>query len=298
MDVLLNSKIRFITTRHEQGAAFIADVYGRLTGKAGVCLSTLGPGATNLVTGIADANMDRSPVVAIAGQTATTRMHKESHQHVDLVNLFRPISKYSAQIRMPEIIPEVVRKAFKESQAQKPGASFVDLPENIAAADIEGKAPLKAQSAMTPAPPPSKVKEAAGIIAGARSPIVMAGNGVIRAGASRNLVAFAEKLNIPVATTFMAKGAIPFSHHLSLGTVGLQAHDYVACGFDRADVIICVGYDMVEYHPYLWHREKDRKVIHIDTVPAEVDEHYILAAGVVGDIGSSLTEIAELAHTA
>jgi len=295
MDVLLDSKIRFITTRHEQGAAFIADVYGRLTGKAGVCLSTLGPGATNLVTGIADANMDRSPVVAIAGQTATTRMHKESHQHVDLVNLFRPISKYSAQIRMPEIIPEVVRKAFKQAQAQKPGASFVDLPENIASADIEGKAPLKPQSAMTPAPPPSKVKEAAGIIAGARYPIVMAGNGVIRAGASEKLVAFAEKLNIPVATTFMAKGAIPFSHHLSLGTVGLQAHDYVACGFDRADVIICVGYDMVEYHPYLWHRDKDRKVIHIDTVPAEVDEHYILSAGVVGDIGSSLTEIAELA---
>jgi acetolactate synthase-1/2/3 large subunit len=195
---------------------------------------------------------------------------------------------------MAEIVPEVVRKAFKEAQAQKPGASFIDLPENIAAADIEGKAQLKPQSAMTPAPPPSKIKEAADIISGARSPIVMAGNGVVRAGASEKLVAFAEKLNIPVATTFMAKGAIPFSHDLSLGTVGLQAHDYVACGFDRADVIICVGYDMVEYHPYLWHRDKDRKIIHIDTVPAEVDEHYILAVGVVGDIGSSLAELAEL----
>ena len=136
MDVLLDSEVRFITTRHEQGAAFMADVYGRLTGKAGVCLSTLGPGATNLVTGVADANMDRAPVVAIAGQAATTRMHKESHQHLDLVNLFAPISKYSTQIREPEIIPEIVRKAFKQAEAEKPGASFIDFPENIAQSDV------------------------------------------------------------------------------------------------------------------------------------------------------------------
>ena len=139
MDILLDSSIRFITTRHEQGAAFMADVYGRLTGRAGVCLSTLGPGATNLVTGVADANMDRAPVVAIAGQAATTRMHKESHQHLDLVSLFAPISKYSTQIREPEIIPEVVRKAFKRAIAEKPGVSFIDFPENIAGADVEGE---------------------------------------------------------------------------------------------------------------------------------------------------------------
>ena len=130
MEVLLDSEIRFITTRHEQGAAFMADVHGRLTGKAGVSLATLGPGATNLITGIADANMDQAPVVAIAGQVATTRMHKESHQHLELVNLFRPISKYSTQIREPEIIPEIVRKAFKQAEAEKPGASFIDFPEN------------------------------------------------------------------------------------------------------------------------------------------------------------------------
>ena len=134
MDTLLDSTIRFITTRHEQGAAFMADVYGRLTGRAGVCLSTLGPGATNLVTGVADANMDRAPVVAIAGQAATTRMHNESHQYLDLVRLFEPISKYSTQIRAPQTVPEVVRKAFKVAQAEKPGVSFIDFPENIAAA--------------------------------------------------------------------------------------------------------------------------------------------------------------------
>ncbi len=292
MDALLDSQIRFVTTRHEQGAAFMADVYGRLTGKAGVCLATLGPGATNLVTGVADANMDRAPVVAIAGQAATTRMHKESHQYLDLVNLFRPISKYSTQIREPEIIPEIVRKAFKQEEAEKPGACFIDFPENIARAAVEGKVPLKVQSPLTPVPPAAKIKQAAEMLSAARYPLIMAGNGVIRAGASERLVNFAETLNIPVATTFMAKGAVPFSHGLSLGAVGLQAHDYVSCGFDRADVIVCVGYDMVEYHPYLWHGDKNRKIIHIDTVAAEVDEHYILAAGVLGDIGEALAAIA------
>ncbi len=292
MDVLLDSKLRFITTRHEQGAAFMADVYGRLTGKAGVCLATLGPGATNLITGVADANMDRAPVVAIAGQVATTRMHKESHQHLDLVNLFKPISKYSAQIREPEIIPEIVRKAFKQAEAEKPGASFIDFPENIAKMVVDGKEPLKVQRATVPTPPSEKIAQAARIISQAKYPLVMAGNGIVRAGAADQLVAFAETLNIPVATTFMAKGVIPSSHPLSLGTVGLQAHDYVACGFDRADVIICVGYDMVEYHPYLWHPDKQRQIIHVDVTPAEVDEHYILAAGVIGNIGEALQRIA------
>lgn len=291
MDVLLDSKVRFITTRHEQGAAFMADVYGRLTGKAGVCLATLGPGATNLITGVADANMDRAPVVAIAGQVATTRMHKESHQHLDLVNLFRPISKYSVQIREPEIIPEIVRKAFKQAEAEKPGASFIDFPENIAKMVVDGKEPLKVQRATVPTPPSEKIAQAARIISQAKYPLVMAGNGIVRAGAADQLVAFAETLNIPVATTFMAKGVIPSSHALSLGTVGLQAHDYVACGFDRADVIICVGYDMVEYHPYLWHPDKQRQIIHVDVTPAEVDEHYILAAGVIGNIGEALQRI-------
>ena len=296
MDTLLDSTIRFVTTRHEQGAAFMADVYGRLTGRAGVCLSTLGPGATNLVTGVADANMDRAPVVAIAGQAATTRMHKESHQHLDLVSLFAPITKYSTQIREPEIIPEVVRKAFKQAIAEKPGVSFIDFPENIAGADVEGKEPLRVQAAATPEPPEAKVAQAAEIISSARHPIIMAGNGIIRSRATEQLQAFAEKLQIPVATTFMAKGAIPFSHPLSLGTVGLQAHDYVDCGFDRADVIICVGYDMIEYHPYLWHPEKHAQLLHIDETPAEVDEHYILAAGVIGDVGESLQRIGELAR--
>jgi acetolactate synthase-1/2/3 large subunit len=292
MDALLDSSIGFVTTRHEQGAAFMADVHGRLTGKAGVCLATLGPGACNLVTGVADANMDRAPVVAIAGQTATTRMHKESHQHVDLVRLFGPISKYAAQIREPEIIPEVVRKAFKQAEAEKPGLSFIELPENVAEAEVEGGEPLKVQSALEPYPHPDKVRQASRVLSEARAPVILAGNGVIRGRASAQLVAFAEKLNIPVATTFMAKGAIPCSHPLSVGSVGLQARDHVGCGFDRADVILCVGYDMVEYAPSRWHPTRDRKIVHIDASPAEVDEHYVLEVGVVGAIARSLPAIA------
>lgn len=293
LDVLLDSSIRVIPTRHEQGAAFMADVHGRLTGRAGVALSTLGPGATNLVTGIADANMDRAPVVAIAGQAATTRMHKESHQHLDLVELFRPVTKYGVQVREPEIIPEIVRKAFKVAEAEKPGASFIDLPENIARAEVDGLEPLTRQAAMAPIPPKEKLDQAVELLSGARYPLVLAGNGVIRAGAADDLVRFAETLNLPVATTFMAKGAIPSSHPLSLGTVGLQSRDYVAWGFDRADVVVCVGYDMVEYPPQHWHGDRRARILHIDSNPAEVDAHYIVEAGLIGDVGEALRELAE-----
>ena len=297
LDALIDSPIEFVTTRHEQGAAFIADVFGRLTGRAGVCLSTLGPGATNLVTGVADANMDRAPIIAIAGQGSTDRMHKESHQILDLVELFRPISKYSTQLRVPEIIPEVVRKAFKTAEAEKPGCSFIDFPENVAAAHLPAKTvPLKKQSAAAPAAPQHKCEQAAKIIGEAKAPIIMAGNGVIRGNASDTLVEFAEKLNIPVATTFMAKGVIPSSHPLSVGAIGLQAHDYVSFGFDHADLIICIGVDMVEYHPRLWNPNCDQNIVHIDVSSAEVDQHYILEAGVVGDISSSLKRVENYAE--
>ncbi len=298
MDALLGSELQFVLTRHEQAAAFMADVYGRLTGRAGVCLATLGPGATNLVTGAADANMDRAPVVAIVGQADTTRMHKESHQHLELVELFRPISKYAAQIRRPEIVPEVVRKAFKVAETEKPGLSFLELPEDVAEAEAGDAEPLKVQLPRAPFPPPDKVRQAADVISSAKAPLVLAGNGVIRGQASAALAEFAERLNLPVATTFMAKGALPFSHPLALGAVGLQAQDYVNSGFDRADVVICIGYDMVEYHPDRWHPNRDKRIVHLDASPAEVDEHYLLEVGVVGDIAQTLSALAEQAKPA
>jgi acetolactate synthase-1/2/3 large subunit len=294
MDALLESKIEFITVRHEQGAAFMADVYGRLTGRAGVCLATLGPGATNLITGVADANMDHAPLIAIAGQASTTRLHKESHQVLDLEAMFRPITKYATRILEPEVIPEIVRKAFKVAQTEKTGACFIEFPENIAEMEIDD-APLYVKHATPPEPAVEKIEQAAALISNAKNPIILAGNGVVRSGSgsSQALANFADKLNIPVANTFMAKGVIPFAHPMALGSVGLQSNDYANFGFANADVIICIGYDLVEYHPYLWHPTRDRTLIHIDTAHAEVDAYYSVKLGVIGNIGLSLDRIAD-----
>ena len=295
MDALIDSKIKFITTRHEQGAAFMADVYGRLTGRAGVCLSTLGPGATNLVTGVADANMDHAPVVAIAGQASTERLHKESHQVLDLVNLFQPITKYSTSLLTPNIIPEVVRKAFKLAEEEKKGVCFIEFPENVAEMDVLEQ-PLPINIPMLPHPASVRVEAAAQLISTAKNPIILAGNGVVRAQATEELRQFVDKLRIPTANTFMAKGVIPFKHPMALGSAGLQANDYVSCGFNRADLIICIGYDLAEYHPFLWHPTRDRHIIHIDATAAEIDAHYGVTIDVIGDIKHSLTQIAQLAQ--
>jgi acetolactate synthase-1/2/3 large subunit len=291
MDALLDSSIQFITVRHEQGAAFMADVYGRLTGRAGVCLATLGPGATNLITGVADANLDHAPVVAVAGQAGTTRLHKESHQVLDLGKLFSPVTKYAASLLEPEIVPEVVRKAFKLAQTEKTGATFIEFPENIAAMPVSEEM-LPVVQPPDPEPPSDKVAEAAQLISQAEHPIILAGNGVVRSGAWQQLADFAERLNIPVANTFMAKGVIPFRHSCALGSAGLQANDYVSIGFNRADVIICVGYDLVEYHPYLWHPTRDRSIVHVDHSPAETDAYYPVRVEVTGDLKHSLMRIA------
>ncbi len=295
MDALLDSSIRFVGVRHEQGGAFMADVYGRLSARAGVCLATLGPGATNLVTGVADANMDGGALVAITGQASLDRMHKESHQHIDVVETFRPVTKWNAQIKTARIIPEIVRKAFKVAQTEKPGATHIDFPEDVAEEQVDA-APLLAQAPPRPEPPEAQIATAAEIISAARSPIILAGNGVVRQDAAGALTRFAEQLNIPVAETFMGKGVLHDDHDLSLLTCGLQARDYVSCGFDRADVVIAVGYDLVEYAPERWNPDGDKKIIHVDQLPAEVDEHYIVSVGVLGDIALSLQRIADRAQ--
>jgi acetolactate synthase I/II/III large subunit len=287
LEALKSSSIQFITTRHEQGAAFMADVYGRLTGKAGVCLSTLGPGATNLMTGVADANLDGAPLVAITGQVGTDRMHIESHQYLDLVAMFAPVTKWNRQIVRPDNTPEIVRKAFKQAQSEKPGAVHIDLPENIAAMDAHG-IPLQVDSHPPTVASPGVLETAAKAIATAQNPIILVGNGVIRANASQALLDFAETLNIPVANTFMGKGGIPYTHPLALWTVGLQLRDYISCGFDRADLVIAIGYDLIEYSPKRWNPEQSIPIIHIGVNPAEIDSSYIPMAEVIGDISESL----------
>jgi acetolactate synthase I/II/III large subunit len=292
LDALRDSTITFVSTRHEQGAAFMADVYGRLSGKAGVCLSTLGPGATNLMTGVAGATMDHSPLVALTGQVSLSGMHKESHQYLDLEALFRPITKWSAQIKKAETTPEAVRKAFTLAQTEKPGATHLDLPEDIAKIDVDEE-PLPESGLPLPAAPLAcQLERAAQLIAAARYPLIIVGNGVVRAKASAALVHFAETFNLSVLTTFMAKGTIPFAHPLALGVIGLQQQDSVSWWLERADVVVAVGYDLVEYAPARWNPTRGKKIIHLDLSPAEVDAAYPVAVEVMGDLSASLSALA------
>jgi len=292
-NALLDSKIRFITVRHEQGAAFMADVYGRLTGRAGVCLATLGPGATNLATGLADANLDRAPVVAITGQVSRDRMHKESHQFVDILKAFAPLTKWNSRVETGAIIPEVVRKAFKLAQEEKPGACLIELPEDVAEEPADGE-PLGADRARRPSPDRPSLARAADLLNAASRPLILAGNGVIRGHASEALRHLAERAGIPVVNTFMAKGVLPADHPLALTTVGLAQGDYERAGFGEADLVVAVGYDPVEYGPRTWNPNRQAQIVHIDFTSAEVDAHYQPAVQVVADIREALDLLAGL----
>jgi len=287
LDSLLDSPITFIPTRHEQGAAFMADAYGRLTGRAGVCLSTLGPGATNLATGVADANLDRAPLVAITGQAGRDRVHKESHQHVDIVEHFRPLTKWNTHVETAAVIPEVIRKAFKLAESEKPGACHIEVPEDVAGEAAEGT-PLSTERTRRPSPDRPALQTAARLIEGASFPLIFAGNGVARGEASRELRELARSHGIPVVHTFMAKGTMPYDDELCLLSAGLQARDYISCGFDKADLIIAIGYDPVEYAPKFWNPDRKKPIIHIDFTPAEVDSFYQPAVEVVADVREAL----------
>jgi len=287
LDSLLDSPITFIPTRHEQGAAFMADAYGRLTGRAGVCLSTLGPGATNLATGVADANLDRAPLVAITGQAGRDRVHKESHQHVDIVEHFRPLTKWNTHVETAAVIPEVIRKAFKLAESEKPGACHIEVPEDVAGEAAEGT-PLSTERTRRPSPDRPALQTAARLIEGASFPLIFAGNGVARGEASRELRELARSHGIPVVHTFMAKGTMPYDDELCLLSAGLQARDYISCGFDKADLIIAIGYDPVEYAPKFWNPDRKKPIIHIDFTPAEVDGFYQPAVEVVADVRETL----------
>jgi acetolactate synthase-1/2/3 large subunit len=283
---------RHITTRHEQGAAFMADVYGRLTGKASVAMSTLGPGATNLITGVADAFLDRAPMVAITGQASSDKLHKEAHQVVDIVRMIEPVTKWSTRVERVEAIPEIVRKAFRVAILEKPGPTHIELPENVAATVVDDATrPLVPGKAYFPEPTDEAIAHAADLIATSQRPLVLAGNGVLRRRAAPELRAFARGLHVPVAATFMGKGAMDDRSHLSLMAVGLQARDHVLSGFDRADLVICVGYDLVEYAPARWNPDGQKRIVHVDTQPAEVDAQYRPEVELIGDIEGSLRRL-------
>ena len=291
MEALKRSKIEFITVRHEQGAAFMADVYGRLTGKAGVCMATLGPGATNLITGVADADCDGAPLVAISGQVGTDKMHITAHQYLALRSMFEPITRRAYTVVRPDTMAEITRLAFKYAEREKPGATFIDLPVNISKMPVgDDERPLQRKTIQPETALEAQIEAAASMISYAKNPVILAGSSVIRSHATEMLTKFAEKLKLPVINTMMAKGAIPFDNPYSMWTVGIPMDDYQTKMLEKASLVIAIGYDIIEYAPAKWHMS-NADIIHIDTMPADINKNYQPEVEVVGNIPDALERI-------
>ncbi len=285
-------RIQFFLTRHEQGAAFMAEAYGRLLGSPAVCLGTLGPGATNLITGVANANMDRVPMLVITGQGSSTRLHKESHQIMDVVSMFRPVTKWAVRIINPDTIPEIVRKAVRIARGEKPGAVHIELPEDIASEETS-EVPMQPKRFVRPVPDREMVRLVAETLIAKKRPVIIAGNGCVRQQLDGALSRFCEATGMSVISTFMAKGAVDVDSPHCMYTIGLSGRDLPACAIDAADTILTIGYDMVEYPPMLWNAGSDKTIIHIDYTPAEIDEHYNPDFELVGDIKQTLLRLTD-----
>ncbi|MCI2423034.1 acetolactate synthase large subunit [Saccharopolyspora sp. K220] len=290
---LARSGIRYVLTRHEQAASFMAEMHGRVTGAAGVVSATLGPGAINLQLGVADAMTNSTPLVALSAQVGQDRNYKESHQFVDLVNMFAPITKWSGSVPSARAIPEMVRRAFKTAETERPGAVYLAVPEDIDAGSAEAALrPLPRNVVRAEAPAPGQIARAATLLRNATSPIVLAGHGAARNGAEKSLTEFASSLGLSVATTFHGKGVIADDHPNSMGSIGFMRRDYTNFGFDQADLIIAVGYELQEFDPARINPRGDKKIIHVHRFPAEVDAHYSIDVGIIGDISASLDALA------
>ena len=286
------SRIRFILVRHEQAAAFMADIYGRLTGKAGVCTATLGPGAINLLLGVADAQTDSTPLVALTAQVGLNRIYKESHQIVDLVSIFKPVTKWAELMITPASVPEMVRKAFDVAQAERPGAVYLAIPEDVEAAPAPaGAKALTARPHHAAGPDPVQLDAAVALIREAKRPIILAGHGVARAQAGEALTRLSEVMGVPVATTFMGKGVISDRHRNALGVVGFMRHDYENFAFDKADLILAIGYELQEFAPIRVNPTRDKTIVHIHRFAEDTDAAYPIAASIEADIGRSLAAL-------
>lgn len=297
--ITASKNIRFILVRHEQGASFMADIYGRLTGKAGVCTATLGPGAINLLLGTADAQTDSSPLVAITAQVGLNRIYKESHQIVDLVSLFKPVTKWADTILTPASVPEMMHKAFSLAQQERPGATYLAIPQDIEAMPMPAEfSPLKPKCSAKTYPALEQVKQAAELLRNARYPIILAGHGVARAQCSQALTNLAERYQIPVATTFMGKGVISDKSPHALGVMGFMRHDYENFAFDEADVILSIGYELQEFAPERMNPNADKKIVHINRFAADIDAHYNVDISIESDIDLAIAALTEQLGTA
>ncbi|CEG26262.1 acetolactate synthase large subunit [Bacillus sp. B-jedd] len=287
MDSLSQSeKIQYVAVRHEQGAAFMADVYGRLAGKPGVCLSTLGPGALNLLTGVASAQLDHSPLVALIGQADLKRHHPESHQYIDIPKIIEPVTKNTSQIVDPETLPSAIRKSFRLAAMEKPGSAAVILPENILSKPIKAQ-PLEVTPLPETVPSEEALNAAIQLVQTSEKPFILTGNGVVRQDAAAELRKLTDMLQSPIAHSMKAKGIVETGHPQNYFTFGFSEKDVVLPGIEEADLLICIGLDFVEKLPSHWNKLK-LPVLHIDSLPAETNEYYPVVTELAGNIKKTL----------
>ncbi|MFT9215027.1 MAG: acetolactate synthase AlsS, partial [Acetobacter malorum] len=295
-DALVDSPIETVVTRHEQNAAFIAGGLGRLTGKAGVAIATSGPGASNFVTGLATANSEGDPVLAIGGAVKLADRLKLTHQTMDTVSLFKPITKYSVEITNPLAISEVMANAFRFAESGRPGASFVSTPMDVLS--MPADAPVLADRAVpkTGAASAEAIAEAANLLKNAKRPVVLLGLLASRPDVAEAVRAFVATTGVPVVGTYQAAGAV--SHELVDrfgGRVGLFRNQHGDQLLHEADVVVTVGYNPVEYDPWLWNVNDARKIINIDIVAAELDNAFVPVVELVGEIAPTVKALAQQA---
>ncbi|MGB9929897.1 MAG: acetolactate synthase large subunit [Methanosarcina sp.] len=293
LESLRNSRIKLIITRHEQAAAFMAATYGRLTGKPGVCFSTLGPGATNLATGVAQAQLTGAPFISISGQKALIDNWQARFQLVDVTRMMEPLCKKAVSIKDPGMIPTVIRNAFKYAEAERPGAVHIELPEDVAEQETDAAIQVRSEIKI-PYPDSETIKKAAILISEANNPLIIVSSGANRKAVTCELEDFVKKTGIYIVHTQMGKGVVPDDCPYSLFATGIHARDYINCGIDGADLIITIGYDIVEYPPYLWNGKLDKKIINIDYVESVPDRYFNPEIEIIGDVAASIQGLASM----
>jgi acetolactate synthase-1/2/3 large subunit len=286
-----SKQIKLILTRHEQAAGFMAATYGRLTGKVGVCLSTLGPGATNFATSAAYAQLGAMPILMITGQKPIKKSKQGRFQIIDIVRMMRPMTKFSKQVVNGNNIPSMVREAFKIATTERPGAALIELPEDIAAEEVEENI-YPVHNVKYPKADQEAIAQATKMIQKAKRPLILIGAGANRTRISNELTNLIDEIGIPFFSTQMGKGVVNENHKLCLSTAALSKDDFIHCAIDRADLIINVGHDVIEKPPFFMENKPDAtKVIHINFFPSDVDDTYFPQLDVVGDIASNVNNL-------
>ncbi|MGA1940165.1 acetolactate synthase large subunit [Arcobacter sp. YIC-310] len=291
LESLRQSKIKLILTRHEQAAGFMAATYGRLTGKVGVCLSTLGPGATNFATSAAYAQLGGMPMLMITGQKPIKKSKQGRFQIIDIVNMMKPMTKYSKQVVNGNNIPSMVREAFKVATTERPGAALIELPEDIAEEEVDYNI-YPVRDLKYPHANKDVILDAVRMIEKAKRPLLLIGAGANRNRIGNALTNFVNETGIPFFSTQMGKGVIDENHKLCLSTAALSQDDFIHCAIDRADLIINVGHDVIEKPPFFMDNSEDgTKVIHVNFFASDVDDTYFPQLDVLGDIASSINSL-------